>query len=59
MANTNLKLVGLDFETLKANFKEYLKRQDSPFKDDDYEGSNINQLLDVLSYNTYLNDLLS
>ena len=55
MANTNIKLVGLDFETLKSNFKEYLKRSDSPFKDIDYEGSNINQLLDIFAYNTYLN----
>lgn len=55
MANTNLQLVGLDFESLKNNFKEYLKRSDSPFKDVDFEGSNISQLLDVMSYNTYLN----
>jgi hypothetical protein len=55
VANTNIKLVGLDFETLKSNFKEYLKRSDSPFKDIDYEGSNINQLLDIFAYNTYLN----
>lgn len=55
MANTNLNLVGLDFEDLKNNFKTYLKRSNSPFKDVDYEGSNINYLLDVLSYNTYMN----
>lgn len=55
MANTNLKLTGLDFPTLKSNFKEYLKRSDSPFKDIEYEGSNINQLLDIFAYNTYIN----
>lgn len=55
MANTNLKLTGLDFSELKDNFKQYLKRSDSPFKDVDYEGSNISQLLDVFAYNTYLN----
>lgn len=55
MANTNLKLVGLDFDSLKNNLKEYLKRSDSPFKDVDFEGSNIAHLLDALSYNTYLN----
>jgi hypothetical protein len=55
VANTNIKLVGLDFDSLKNNFKEYLKRSDSPFKDVDYEGSNISQLLDVFAYNTYLN----
>lgn len=55
MANTNLKLTGLDFNELKSNFKEYLKRSDSPFKDVDYEGSNVNQLLDIFAYNTYIN----
>lgn len=55
MANTNLNLVGLDFQDIKDNLKSYLKRTSSPFKDIDYEGSNINSLLDVLSYNTFLN----
>lgn len=55
MANTNLRLTGLDFDELKNNFKQFLKRSDSPFKDVDYEGSNISQLLDIFSYNTYLN----
>ena len=55
MANTNLKLVGLDFESLKNNFKEYLKRSDSPFRDVDFEGSNVSQLLDIFAYNTYIN----
>lgn len=55
MANTSVSLVDLDFETIKTNLKNYLKRSDSPFQDVDFEGSNINQLLDVLSYNTYLN----
>ena len=55
MANTNLNLVGLDFTDLKNNFKTYLKRSDSPFKDVDYEGSNISNLLDIFAYNTYIN----
>lgn len=55
MANTNLSLVGLDFEKVRDNLKEYLKRSESPFKDVDFEGSNIAHLIDVLSYNTYLN----
>ena len=56
MANTSVSLLDLDFETIKNNLKTYLKRSDSPFKDVDYEGSNISQLLDVLSYNTFLNN---
>ena len=55
MSNTSINLVGLDFETIKGNLIDYLKRSDSPFKDVNFEGSNISQLLDVLSYNTYLN----
>lgn len=55
MANTSLKLTGLDYDSLRNNFKNFLKRADSPFKDVDFEGSNISQLLDILAYNTYNN----
>jgi len=55
MANTSVALTSLDFDEIKSNLKEYLKRSNSPFKDYDYEGSNMNVLLDVLAYNTYLN----
>ena len=54
MANSSINLSSLDFDTLKANFKEYLKTQ-SVFKDYNFDGSNINVLLDVMSYNSYLN----
>jgi hypothetical protein len=54
MANSSLILSSLDFDTLKSNFKEFLKAQ-SVFKDYDFDGSNINVLLDVMSYNSYLN----
>jgi hypothetical protein len=54
MANTSIDLVGLDFQTIKTNLKTYLKNN-SAFKDVDFEGSNINTLVDLLSYNTYLN----
>lgn len=53
-ANSSVSLVGLDFDTIKNNLKTYLKSQDS-FKDYDFEGSNINVLLDILSYNTFHN----
>jgi len=55
MSNTTISLVDLDFETIKSNFKSYLRRSNSTFKDYDFEGSNLSQLIDVLSYNTYLN----
>ena len=54
MANSSLQLTSLDFDTLKQNFKTYLSSQ-SVFKDYNFDGSNINVLLDVMSYNTYLN----
>lgn len=54
MANTSVSLVGLDFNTIKNNLKNFLKTN-TAFKDMDFEGSNINVLLDVLAYNTYLN----
>jgi hypothetical protein len=53
-ANGSINLVNLDFETLKESFKVYLGSQ-TAFKDYDLSGSNVNVLLDVLSYNTYIN----
>lgn len=53
-ANTSISLVNLDFDTLKASLKTYLKNQ-SLFQDYDFDGSNMSVLLDILSYNTYLN----
>jgi hypothetical protein len=53
-ANSSLTLSSLDFDTLKDNFKEFLKTQ-SVLKDYNYDGSNINVLLDVMAYNSYLN----
>jgi hypothetical protein len=44
----------LDFFQLKENFKQYLRGKPE-YTDFDFEGSNLSTLLDVLSYNTYLN----
>jgi Baseplate J-like protein len=54
MANGSINLVNLDFETLKESFKSHLSSQ-TIFKDYDLTGSNLNVLLDVMSYNTYIN----
>ena len=54
MANSALTLSSLDFDSLKQNFKNYLT-SNSIFKDYNFNGSNINVLLDVMSYNSYLN----
>jgi hypothetical protein len=52
--NTSISLVNLDFDTLKATLKTYLKSQ-TLFQDYDFDGSNMSVLLDILSYNSYLN----
>lgn len=54
MANSSINLTSLDFDGLKGSLKTFLKSQ-TQFKDYDFEGSNMNVLLDVLAYNTYLN----
>ena len=53
-ANSSVVLRSLDFDSLKLNFKEFLKAQ-TTFKDYNFDGSNMNVLLDVMSYNSYLN----
>jgi hypothetical protein len=54
MANNSVNVSLLDFDTIKYSLKDFLKSQDK-FKDYNFEGSNINVLLDVLAYNSYLN----
>ena len=54
MANSSLSLTSLDFDSLKTDFKNYLKSQ-TVFKDYNFDASNLSTLLDVMSYNTYLN----
>ena len=51
---TNLNVTELDFEDIKQNLKNFLKRQ-SEFTDYDFDGSGLNILLDVLAYNTHYN----
>jgi len=52
---TKLNLTELDFAANKQQFINYLKNQ-TQFKDYDFEGSNMSVLLDVLAYNTYQNN---
>ena len=55
MANTaSINLIDLDFFALKTNFKNYLRNQPQ-YRDYDFDGSNINVLLDALAYNTFKN----
>ena len=54
-ANTATTVVDLDFDKIKDNLRNFLRSQ-ANIKDYDFEGSNISTILDVLSYNTYLNN---
>jgi hypothetical protein len=54
MSNTSISLTSLDFNTLKTQFQQYLTNQ-TIFKDYNFVGSNMGVLLDIMSYNTYLN----
>lgn len=51
----NLIVSNLDFNSVKDQFKEYMKTQ-SEFMDYNFEGSTLNVLFDILGYNTYMNN---
>lgn len=51
----NYSFTELDFGQIKENLKNYLKGQ-AQFRDYDFEGSNMNVLLDVLAANTFQNN---
>lgn len=56
-ANSSIDLTTLDFDSLKQSFKSYLQSQDI-FRDYDFEGSNLNILLELMSVNTFKNAFL-
>jgi len=53
-ANTFLRVTDLDFNEIKNNLKTHLATNDK-FKDFNFEGSVMSNLLDVLAYNTHYN----
>ena len=53
---TTINSSDLDFDSIKTNLKTYLKQQ-SEFKDYDFDASGLSNLLDVLAYNTHINGL--
>ena len=53
-ANSNIQITDLDFASIKQNFTNFLKSQDT-FKDYNFSGSALSTLLDVLTYNTQYN----
>jgi len=55
MAQPTTPITELDFEGIKSQLKSYMKTQ-SQFKDYDFDGSNMNAILDVLAYNSFQNN---
>lgn len=55
---TTIKSTELDFQEIKNNLKNFLK-DGGEFNDYDFDGSGINNILDVLAYNTHYNALMT
>lgn len=55
----SVSVTELDFDQIKKNLIDYFKTSDTPFKDWDYTGSNLNVLIDVLAHNTHYNAVLA
>ena len=56
--STNITSSALDFNEIKEKLKVYLASKDE-FKDYDFEASGLNNILDVLAYNTHFNGLIA
>ena len=54
MAVNNIRITELDFVGIKNNIKDYLSTV-TEFKDFDFDGSNLSNLIDILAYNTFYN----
>lgn len=52
--NTDLIVAGLDFDTIRANLRNYIASKPE-FADYDFADSAMGTLLDLLAYNTYMN----
>ena len=55
---TTIKSTALDFDAIKESMKDYL-RASPEFADYDFSASGLNNLMDVLAYNTHLNGLIA
>ena len=55
---TTITSTELDFEDIKSKLKVYFQ-QDAEFSDYDFEASGLNNLLDVLAYNTHFSGLIA
>ena len=53
---TTIKSSALDFANIKSNLKNFLANS-TEFADYNFEASGLNNILDVLAYNTHINGL--
>ena len=51
--SSNINATDLDFDTISENIKTYLKGQER-FKDYNFEGSNLNVLIDMMAYASHI-----
>lgn len=56
MANKNITVSELDFDSIKVNLKNFLRGQEV-FQDYDFEGSGLSVIIDLLAYNTHYNSI--
>lgn len=54
MANNSLAVSSLDYTGLRSSLVSFMRNYPQ-FQDYDFEGSNLSTLIDLLSYNTYIN----
>ena len=54
-----LNVTELDFDRIKNNLIRYFRRSDGPFKDWNFSGSGLSQLMDLLAYNTHYNAMIA
>ena len=50
-----INLSQMDFDGIKKNLISYMKSQEGPIADYNYEGSGVNTIIDILSYITHIN----
>ena len=55
-ANTEFSVANLEFSSIKSNLISFMEGQ-AVFNDYNFTGSTLNVLMDLLSYNTYYNNI--
>ena len=55
---TTIRSTALDFNNIKSNLKTFFENKEE-FKDYNFEASGLNNILDVLAYNTHINGLIA